>query len=48
LTQSHNHFAFVYCFVDNTLSEVSAEIHCLNVSSRDCCYKTQAYGSKPI
>jgi len=38
----------VYCHVDNTLFEVNPEIRCSDVSSRYCCYRNHAAGSKPI
>jgi len=38
----------VYCPVDNTLFEVSPEIRCSGVSSRYCCYRNHAAGSKPF
>jgi len=34
--------------VDDTLFEVSPEIHCSGVSSHYCCYWNCAAGSKPI
>jgi len=38
----------VYCPVDNTLFEVSSEIHCSSASSRYCCYGNHAAGCKSI
>jgi len=39
----------VYCPADDdTLLQVSPEIHCPGVSSRYCCYSNHAAGSKPI
>jgi len=38
----------VYCHVDDTLFEVSPEIHCSGVSTRYCCYGNHTAGSKPI
>jgi len=38
----------VYCFVDNTLFEVSPEIHCSGMLSCFCCYGNHAAGSRLI
>jgi len=37
----------VYCLVDNTVFEVTAEIHCYGVSSLYCCYGNHTAGSQP-
>jgi len=33
LTEAHNRFSTCFCPVDNTLFEISPEMHCLDVSS---------------